>query len=138
MLEAGVETVMSNAAGLDAVAETLRGGSGGPHALGSEARERLLRDWDFYAAAREAWTTRIRSLSPRERSVLEMLYQGTGVPDLAEFFEVSEATVRSQVRGVLVKLGVTSQLAAVADYSTFREALEDAFSSARRESGQNS
>ena len=54
------------------------------------------------------------SLTDRERQVLEALVDGTAVREMAEGWFVSEATVRSQVRGVLMKLGVNSQLEAVA------------------------
>ncbi len=53
-------------------------------------------------------------LTAREGQVLRALAEGVGVAAIAADWFVSEATVRSQVRGVLTKLGVTSQLEAVA------------------------
>jgi DNA-binding NarL/FixJ family response regulator len=53
-------------------------------------------------------------LSPREQQVLRALAEGQSVGAIAELWVVSPATVRSQVRGVLTKLGVGTQLAAVA------------------------
>lgn len=53
-------------------------------------------------------------LSPRETEVLRALAQGRHVAEIASDAVVSEATVRAQVRAVLTKLGVGSQLAAVA------------------------
>jgi DNA-binding NarL/FixJ family response regulator len=53
-------------------------------------------------------------LSTREAQVLRALADGRTVSDIAAGWVVSEATVRTQVRGVLTKLGVTTQLAAVA------------------------
>jgi DNA-binding NarL/FixJ family response regulator len=55
-----------------------------------------------------------RQLTVREREVLNRLAEGRPVSAIAEEFVVSEATVRSQVRGILTKLGVGSQLEAVA------------------------
>jgi DNA-binding NarL/FixJ family response regulator len=56
-----------------------------------------------------------QALTPRERDVLELLMQGRNADAVARHFVVSEATVRTQIRGILTKLGVGSQLAAVAE-----------------------
>ena len=53
-------------------------------------------------------------LSGQERRVLEALADGQSVGRIAADFVVSEATVRTQVRSILTKLGVKSQLQAVA------------------------
>jgi DNA-binding NarL/FixJ family response regulator len=53
-------------------------------------------------------------LTPKEMGVLRALAAGKSVGCIASEWFVSEATVRSQVRGVLTKLGVSSQLEAVA------------------------
>jgi two-component system nitrate/nitrite response regulator NarL len=53
-------------------------------------------------------------LTGREREVLADLVEGRDVGEIAQGSVVSVATVRSQVRGVLTKLGVSSQLQAVA------------------------
>ena len=55
-----------------------------------------------------------QSLTPRESSVLDALAKGKCVESIASEWFVSEATIRTQVRGVLTKLDVRSQLAAVA------------------------
>ena len=54
------------------------------------------------------------SLTPKETLVLDELASGKSVESIAQEWFVSEATVRTQVRGVLTKLDVRSQLAAVA------------------------
>lgn len=53
-------------------------------------------------------------LTPREREVLGALVDGCSVESIARTNFVAVATVRSQIRSVLSKLGVNSQLAAVA------------------------
>lgn len=76
------------------------------HALLAE-----LRAW------RSAGTRRLEPferLTPRERQVLGCLLEGTSAEAIARSWVVSEATVRTQIRGVLTKLGVSSQLSAVA------------------------
>ncbi len=53
-------------------------------------------------------------LTPKERRVLQAMMDGLPAERMAQEWFVSEATVRSQIRAVLTKLGVNSQLAAVA------------------------
>ena len=53
-------------------------------------------------------------LTARESAVLAMLMDGQSVARISAACYVSEATVRTQVRAVLQKLGVNSQLEAVA------------------------
>jgi len=50
----------------------------------------------------------------REREVLAALVDGLSAEEIAETHYVALTTVRSQIRSVLQKLGVRSQLAAVA------------------------
>ena len=59
-------------------------------------------------------TTRLDRLSVRERQVLDRLAEGRQAVAIAIEFGVSLATVRAQIRSVLTKLQVGSQLAAVA------------------------
>jgi DNA-binding NarL/FixJ family response regulator len=59
-------------------------------------------------------TAPFEQLSLREKDVLRELIAGKSVEMIARDWVVSIATVRTQVRGVLTKLGVNSQLAAVA------------------------
>jgi DNA-binding NarL/FixJ family response regulator len=52
-------------------------------------------------------------LSRRERQVLSALMRGETARDISRQSFVSLPTVRSQIRSILVKLGVSSQLGAV-------------------------
>ncbi|HEX3542644.1 MAG TPA: response regulator transcription factor [Acidimicrobiales bacterium] len=54
------------------------------------------------------------SLTPREQLVLAALMAGEAADAIAVRSNVSLATIRSQIHAVLLKLGVNSQLAAVA------------------------
>ena len=56
----------------------------------------------------------LASLSPRERVVLDRIMTGMSAPQIAEAEFVAVPTVRSQIRSILGKLCVNSQLAAVA------------------------
>jgi DNA-binding CsgD family transcriptional regulator len=64
--------------------------------------------------AREDEARRFARLTAREQEVLGALATGAVAGEIAEGAHVSLATVRSQIRAVLSKLGVSSQLAAVA------------------------
>lgn len=56
----------------------------------------------------------LRFLTPREREVLHDLTMGLRAKEIAERSFVSISTVRSQIKSILRKLGVSSQLEAVA------------------------
>jgi two-component system nitrate/nitrite response regulator NarL len=78
------------------------------------------RRYELIAELRSARVARGKDLAPfktltrRERAVLDALAHGQRAESIAAAAVVSEATVRSQIRGVLAKLGVNSQLEAVA------------------------
>ena len=59
-------------------------------------------------------TRRFERLTGRERDVLELLALGYRAPQIAEHFTVSTTTVRTQIRAILAKLDVATQLEAVA------------------------
>ncbi|MBM7520151.1 response regulator transcription factor [Nocardioides nitrophenolicus] len=56
---------------------------------------------------------RLERLTRREAEILGSLMRGNPVREIARARVVSEATVRSQVKMILAKLELTSQLAAV-------------------------
>ena len=82
--------------------------------LSTARRYELLADLRAARVIRERDLAPFTTLTPRERSVLAALAQGQRVDTIAAAAVVSEATVRSQIRGVLAKLNVNSQLEAVA------------------------
>lgn len=81
-------------------------------------------DADRYAAARtllEEWASkhsdslrRLAMLTTRERAVLEYLRTGVRAASIADMESLSVSTVRTHIRSILLKLGVNSQLEAVA------------------------
>ena len=82
--------------------------------LDDELRRRLGVELARRDAERRARCDRFDRLTEREQTTLRELSRGLSVRDIARTWVVSEATVRTHVRGVLTKLDVTSQLAAVA------------------------
>jgi DNA-binding NarL/FixJ family response regulator len=77
-------------------------------------RNALLAELYASRAARLRELEPFSHLTPREQEVLRGLIKGLRARDLAREASTSQATVRTQIRGVLTKLGVSSQLEAVA------------------------
>jgi DNA-binding NarL/FixJ family response regulator len=122
-LEGGAGVVLSSETSLEDVIATLQRLAHGQTTM-PEADQRVLRAaWDEQRHRDQVLRERAGSLTPREREVLLLLYSGEPVGRIAALFDVSPATVRSQVKSVLRKLEVNSQLAAVA---AVRALLDDA------------
>ncbi len=85
----------------------------GQQVMDVDEREALLRSWHVQRAHQEEGRSRFNLLTARERQVLGALMAGRLVRDIATTSVVSEATVRTQVKSILAKLEVSSQLAAV-------------------------
>jgi DNA-binding NarL/FixJ family response regulator len=77
-----------------------------------------------YLAQEREVSRRLSRLSPRERQVLELLTEGMRAAAIAEHFVVSMPTVRTQIRSILAKLDVGSQLEAVALFRQQPEILD--------------
>jgi DNA-binding NarL/FixJ family response regulator len=82
--------------------------------LSTARRYELMAELRTARAARSKSLAPFKLLTPRERTVLSALAQGHRADTIAAHAFLSEATVRSQIRSVLAKLGVKSQLEAVA------------------------
>lgn len=121
MLESGVAAILPSSTSGEEVAKALRDLADGNDVMGPGERVELVREWRVLRAQREQLLSRTAMLTPRELAVVELLYLGESVRAIADLFEVTEATVRSQVRSVLRKLDVSSQLAAVALWASVRE-----------------
>jgi DNA-binding NarL/FixJ family response regulator len=113
-IEAGAVGVVSKTAGFGMLVDAIRRAVAGQELLTTHQRHILL---DELQAERQADQHRLApfaALSPREQAVLARLVSGESAEAIAEVSYVSLATVRSQIRSILTKLGVKSQLAAVA------------------------
>ena len=82
--------------------------------LSTAQRYELMADLRSARATRSKELAPFMTLTPKERAVLAALAQGQRAETIAAAAVVSAATVRSQIRSVLAKLGVNSQLEAVA------------------------
>lgn len=114
LLAAGAASVMSSASSLDEVEAVLDALSRGEECFDAAERRRLLAEWEVFLREQRDAATRFATLSTRERTVLDAMRSGASVPRIAEQLEVAQTTIRSQVKSILRKLGVRSQLAAVA------------------------
>ncbi len=86
----------------------------GRQAVANADRYRCIDAWRRWQASADAAAGPFAQLTGREAAVLRALMDGRSVRTIATSSAVSETTVRSQVRCILSKLGVSSQLEAVA------------------------
>jgi DNA-binding NarL/FixJ family response regulator len=123
----GAATIIDGYGSVEQVHETLRQVGLDRPGLSPEWRHRLVerarREKDAHRerlATRRGLGERLDRLSGRERQVLEMLVTGQRAQAIADSLTVSLPTVRAQIRGILIKLEVTSQLEAVAVLNVYR------------------
>ena len=84
--------------------------------MNPEIRQELIDSYRAQDAERRDIAEKLNRLTQREREVLAELARGNRAQAVAEQYVVSLATVRTQIRSVLSKLEVGSQLEAVALY----------------------
>jgi DNA-binding NarL/FixJ family response regulator len=113
-IEAGAVGVVSKAAEFSVLIDAVHRAIEGAPLMSENERRALL---DAARDRRRADHDRLKpfdALSPKEQAVLVHLLAGESAETIAERTYVSLATVRSHIRAILLKLGVNSQLAAVA------------------------
>lgn len=113
-IEAGACGVVSKGAGFEGLVEAVRRAAAGERVMPEERRQTLLAAARARRRDEAARLAPFLALSRREQAVLAGLVAGQSAEVIAERAYVSLATVRSQIRAILLKLGVNSQLAAVA------------------------
>ncbi len=92
----------------------IREARAGRSALPPDQREQLIARYREHEREQHHLAVRLARLTPREHEVLAQLAEGKRARAIATHFVVSVPTVRTQVRAVLGKLEVGSQLEAVA------------------------
>ena len=112
-LAAGARTVVAKSQPLNEVISIVRRVNDGLSVMDRRRRDDLLAAWRDRLAQQGADEDRLARLTPRETEILAALMDGLTIRDIAVAGVVSEATVRTQVKSILAKLGVSSQLAAV-------------------------
>jgi two-component system nitrate/nitrite response regulator NarL len=109
----GASAVVSKSAPLNEIIGTIRCVATGLPAMPRGERERLLTSYHQEHRLLRDVRAALATLSRRESEVLGELMTGATVTDIAHSSCVSDATVRTQVKAIRSKLGVTSQLGAV-------------------------
>jgi DNA-binding NarL/FixJ family response regulator len=109
----GARTVLSKARPLSEIRATVRHLTQGRPVLDRQEHGRLVATWHNQRQTHADLFVRLERLSRRERQVLGHLMAGDAVREISRLGVVSEATVRTQVKSILSKLEVSSQLAAV-------------------------
>ncbi len=112
-IQRGARAIVSKDRRLNEILAVVRRLRTGLPVLTAAERESLIAAWRRDRQHSEAALSRLELLSNREREVLAELMAGRSVREIAERKVVSEGTVRTQVKAVLAKLEVGSQLAAV-------------------------
>jgi DNA-binding NarL/FixJ family response regulator len=113
-LLAGAVGVLAKSSPLEDVVTAVACAARGEAVIDDAQRMGWLRAADHQRAQTESTLAPFRRLTPREEEVLAALVDGEPALAIADRVTVSEATVRSHIRSVLTKLGVGSQLQAVA------------------------
>jgi DNA-binding NarL/FixJ family response regulator len=113
-LQEGAAGWIGKHAFLDEVVAALTDVLAGTPLIGCAAREAMIDELRIERAGLRKALTPFEQLTIRERDVLAALVDGLSAEEIAETQYVALTTVRSQIRAVLQKLSVRSQLAAVA------------------------
>lgn len=113
-IEAGAVGLISKAASFESLLMAIRDAVESDAAMSEVERQDWLAELRRYRAEDRRRRKPFEELTPREQEVLARLCQGHSATQIAEESYVALSTVRSQIRAVLIKLGVGSQLEAVA------------------------
>jgi two-component system nitrate/nitrite response regulator NarL len=113
-IEAGASAVLSKASPFDELVTRISAAVAGEAAMSRGEREALLYAVREYRIEEQVRLEPFHRLTVRECEVLHELMAGVSADAIAERGYVSLTTVRSHIRAILLKLGVNSQLAAVA------------------------
>jgi DNA-binding NarL/FixJ family response regulator len=109
----GARRVLPKSGALQQALATVRRLHQGLPVTSRDELETLLDAWARERQAHDELRRKLDLLTPRERQVLGALIEGRTVRAISQESVVSEATVRTQVKSILNKLEVSSQLAAV-------------------------
>jgi two-component system nitrate/nitrite response regulator NarL len=112
-LQAGANTVLGKSAPFSQLLTEIRAVAQGKWASANQRRQEVLNQARIAQQQRFRELAPFSTLTPREEEILALLLQGVRAADIAERSYVSLSTVRSQIRSILAKLGVSSQLSAV-------------------------
>ena len=113
-LEAGALGWIRKSAFLVEVVASIEDALAGRSLIGRASREAMLDELRMQRSSRHRSLSPFEQLTPREERVLSALIDGASAEEIANADVLALTTIRSQIRSILQKLGVRSQLAAVA------------------------
>lgn len=113
-LAAGASATLSKSTSSDAIVTAIEAAAAGAPAMPESARTALVSRARELEAEEDERHRRFDALTNRERAVLRALVDGIAAERISAESYVSVGTVRTQIKSVLAKLGVRSQLEAVA------------------------
>ena len=113
-IEAGALGFFNKAEPFEVIADHVARAARGESLLSVSRHAQLVDIARAARSAQDARRQRFDTLTPREREVLARLVRGQSAQDIADELVTSIRTVRKQIESVRTKLGVRSQLAAVA------------------------
>jgi DNA-binding NarL/FixJ family response regulator len=112
-LASGAATVIHKSVPFGTIIDTVSRLRAGRAVMRRERRAELLQIHRESMAAQRQIRDRFNQITRREAEVLDLLMAGQQVSEIARSRVVSESTVRTQVKSILAKLQVSSQLTAV-------------------------
>ena len=112
-LRAGAAGFLLKDAPRERLVEAIRVVHGGDALLSPSITRRLIEDFAARTDPLEPPPALLESLTPREREVLKLMARGFSNGEIAERLVVTEATVKSHVGSVLLKLGLRDRVQAV-------------------------
>jgi DNA-binding NarL/FixJ family response regulator len=115
-LAAGAVAAVPKAAPFPHLLAAVRAALAGREVMPEARRRELVELHERRRDERAELTAKLDRLTAREREVLAHLAAGRRAQAVADTFVVSLATVRTQIRSIFAKLGVSSQIEAVAMY----------------------
>jgi DNA-binding NarL/FixJ family response regulator len=112
-VETGVDSFSTNQERIGDVIDAISRVASGETVLGVSVREGLLAELRAHRNQISERTAQFQTLTRREADVLRALANGISPEDVARTSFVSLNTIRTQIRGILAKLGTSSMVGAV-------------------------
>jgi DNA-binding NarL/FixJ family response regulator len=113
-LERGAAVVVGKGCGPADLVAVVELGLAGEDLMSADERHAALARLRKHRAEQQQTMVLFNTLTGRERETLCLIAEGHGAAEIAGIWEVTLPTVRSHIRAVLAKLGLTSQLQAAA------------------------
>jgi DNA-binding NarL/FixJ family response regulator len=112
-LRAGATGFLLKHTSPELLVEAVRAVAAGAGLIAPSVTRKLIEEFVRAASTPTQPTVALASLTPREREVLDLMVAGQSNPEIAQSLVLSEATVKTHVGRVLMKLGLRDRVQAV-------------------------